>query len=129
MKILAMVLALSTTSAFAQRYASLNCAVKNPCQYSKSHDLGYCVGNTTLRINDRGPRGYFSHLVVGKSSGLGGELMRLAADIPVQFANNNTVVTGTIDHGDTYVRLALRPQGFAGVLTLEQDFAFEILCK
>ncbi len=132
MKALILALALSTTSAFAQRSVSLTCDVQNPCLYYAANYLGFCIGDTSLRINDRRGNQFFNHLVVGKQTdGRSGEIFGLAADIPVSFLQGNSAIIGNDVKQGAIVNMVLQPGGrsFAGTLTIRRNFNFKIICR
>lgn len=131
MKWFALPLLLVGLNASAQIYTHLECVVKDPCKNRAS--IGACVGNTSIRINDRDTKTgrYFSHMVVGKQNTGRTERMNVMADFPVKLSNDRMIIQGSTEDGDTWVdvRYNRAREYFYGTLTLEEDFAYQIACK
>lgn len=134
----AVVLAASlfSTLSFAAPAPNMTCEVSEPCQYSDSSDLGYCLnGSFSIRedINSEGKMETMA-VVGAQNDDPTSEVLRIAAMIPVSWqgtGGSSSLVSGNTDHGDTWIQVRGNHNKavFKGTLTMEQDFGFEVACS
>ncbi len=109
------------TTCHATATDSLACVLSSSCKYQGGDDLGYCLAGLSLKqiasnvelTIMQSSKSKYQRTVNSDGGDLKGE------SIDVQFN----------DGEDSVSLLKLSNGGYAGTLTLEEDFAFEIACE
>ncbi|MBC7384999.1 MAG: hypothetical protein H7301_02415 [Cryobacterium sp.] len=115
---------LFSSAAFAE-VPTLDCTIKDPCEFSAPSKLGYCL-NPTFKIREEEGQ---MQAVIGKQDF--SEVFSIAALFPISEYIGKLM--GHTKEGETWMELLKNnrtgmPLEYTGDLVLEEDFGFRATC-